>query len=299
MAVSGSKDFEPNVADYVEEAFERCGLEFRTGYDAVTARRSLNFLFADWANRGLNRWTINQVSQTVVSGLAEYPVGTITATVGSSANLVIGNTITGQTSSSTAIVLTKPSSTTITVSVPSGAFTAGETISSTDSGGSATTTTISADPSVEDVRSTIDILSGVIRRDGTDVSISRISRSTFLNIPNKTTTARPTQYYVDRQITPLIKIWPTPENSTDVFVYDRLVRIDDADSSVNTVEVPFRFYPCLAAGLAYYISLKRAPDRIQILKGLYEEEFIRAADEDRDKVSINLVPSYTFVSAVS
>ena len=247
MAVSGSKDFEPNVADYVEEAFERCGLEFRTGYDAVTARRSLNFLFADWANRGLNRWTINQVSQTVVSGLAEYPVGTITATVGSSANLVLGNTITGQTSSSTAIVLTKPSSTTITVSVPSGSFTAGETISSTDSGGSATTTTISADPSVEDVRSTIDILSGVIRRDGTDVSISQISRSTFLNIPNKTTTGRPTQYYVDRQITPLIKLWPTPENSTDIFVYDRLVRIDDADTSVNTVEVPFRFYPCLAA----------------------------------------------------
>ena len=90
MAVSGSKDFEPNVADYVEEAFERCGSEFRTGYDAVTSRRSLNFLFADWANRGLNRWTINQVSQTVVSGLAEYPVGTITGTVGSSTDLVVG-----------------------------------------------------------------------------------------------------------------------------------------------------------------------------------------------------------------
>ena len=299
MAVSGSKDFEPNVADYVEEAFERCGLEFRTGYDAVTAGRSLNFLFADWANRGLNRWTMNQVSQTVVSGLAEYPVGTITATVGASTNLVLGNTITGQTSAATAVVLTKPSSTTITTSIPSGAFTAGETISSTDSGGSATTTTISADPSLEDVRSTIDILSAVIRRSGTDVSISRVSRDTFLNIPNKTTTGRPTQYYVDRQITPVLKIWPTPENSTDIFIYDRLVRIDDADTSANTVEIPFRFYPCLAAGLAYYIALKRSPDRVQLLKGLYEEEFIRAADEDRDKVSINLVPSYTFVSAVS
>jgi len=299
MAVSGSKDFEPNVADYVEEAFERCGLEFRTGYDAVTARRSLNFLFADWANRGLNRWTMNQVSQTVVSGLAEYPVGIITATVGASTNLVLGNTITGQTSAATAVVLTKPSSTTITTSIPSGAFTAGETVSSTDSGGSATTTTISADPSIEDVRSTIDILSAVIRRSGTDVSISRVSRDTFLNIPNKTTTGRPTQYYVDRQITPVLKIWPTPENSTDIFIYDRLVRIDDADTSANTVEIPFRFYPCLAAGLAYYIALKRSPDRVQLLKGLYEEEFIRAADEDRDKVSINLVPSYTFVSAVS
>tara|TARA_R110000751_G_scaffold144932_2_gene248513 strand:- start:46 stop:945 length:900 start_codon:yes stop_codon:yes gene_type:complete len=299
MAVSGSKDFEPDVADYVEEAFERCGLEFRTGYDAVTARRSLNFLFADWANRGLNRWTMDQVSQPVVSGLAEYPVGTITATVGASTNLVLGNTITGQTSAATAVVLTKPSSTTITTSIPNGSFTAGETISSTDSGGSATTTTIAADLSVEDVRATIDILSAVIRRSNTDISIARVSRDTFLNIPNKTTTGRPTQYYVDRQITPVLKIWPTPENSTDIFIYDRLVRIDDADNSVNTVEVPFRFYPCLAAGLAYYIALKRSPDRVQLLKGLYEEEFIRAADEDRDKVSINLVPSYTFVSAVS
>ena len=299
MAVSGSKDFEPNVADYVEEAFERCGLEFRTGYDAVTARRSLNFLFADWANRGLNRWTMNQVSQTVVSGLAEYPVGTITATVGASTNLVLGNTITGQISAATAVVLTKPSSTTIPLSIPRGAFSAGETVSSTDSGGSATTTTIAANPSIEDVRSTIDILSAVIRRNNTDISISRVSRDTFLNIPNKTTTGRPTQYYVDRQITPVLKIWPTPENSTDIFIYDRLVRIDDADTSANTVEIPFRFYPCLAAGLAYYIALKRSPDRVQLLKGLYEEEFIRAADEDRDKVSINLVPSYTFVSAVS
>ena len=97
----------------------------------------------------------------------------------------------------------------------------------------------------------------------------------------------------------MIKIWPAPENSTDQIIYDRLVRIDDADTSVNTIEVPFRFYPCLAAGLAYYIALKKAPDRVQLLKGLYEEEFIRAAEEDRDKASLNLVPTYTFVSAVS
>tara|TARA_R110002020_G_scaffold430419_1_gene640083 strand:+ start:255 stop:569 length:315 start_codon:yes stop_codon:yes gene_type:complete len=104
---------------------------------------------------------------------------------------------------------------------------------------------------------------------------------------------------VDRQITPVVKIWPTPENSTDQFIYDRLVRIDDADTSVNTVQVPFRFYPCLAAGLAYYISLKRAPERIQILKTLYEEEFTRAAEEDRDKAGIRLVPAYNFISATS
>ena len=296
MAVSGSKYFEPNVADYVEEAFERCGLEFRTGYDAETARRSLNFLFADWANRGLNRWTIKQVSQTVASGIADYPVGTITATVGSSASLSVGETLTGGASAVTASIITKPTSTTVTLTVPSGIFTSGETITGGTSGAS---TTISSSPSLEDVQATIDILSGVVRRSNSDLSVARISRDDYLSLANKSTTGRPIQFYVDRQITPTVKVYPTPENNTDIFIYDRLVRIDDADASVNTMQVPFRFYPCLAAGLAYYISLKRAPERIQILKGLYEQEFTRAAEEDRDKASLNLVPSYTFVSAVS
>ena len=296
MAVSGSKDFEPNVADYIEEAFERCGLEFRTGYDSATARRSLNFLFADWANRGLNRWTIKQISQTVASGISEYPVGTITATVGSSTSLSVGETITGGTSAVTASIITKPSSTTITVTIPSGTFTSGETITG---GTSAASTTISSSPSLEDTQASIDMLTGVIRRSGSDISISRISRDDYLNIPSKTTTGRPIQFYVDRQITPVVKIWPVPENSTDIFIYDRLVRIDDGDAAINTTEIPFRFYPCLAAGLAYYISLKKAPERIQILKSLYEEEFTRAAEEDRDKVSLTLVPSFSFISAVS
>ena len=296
MAVSGSKDFEPNVADYVEEAFERCGLEFRTGYDGETARRSMNFLFADWANRGLNRWTINQVSQTVASGISSYPAGTITATVGSSASLDLGETITGGTSAVTASIITKPSATTVTLTVPSGTFTSGETITG---GTSLASTTISASPSLDDVRSTIDVLSAVVRRSDSDVSISRISRDDYLSIPTKSSKGRPIQFYVDRQITPVIKVWLTPENSTDVIIYDRLIRIDDADSSINTVEVPFRFYPCLAAGLAYYISMKRAPDRMQFLKAVYEEEFLRAAEEDRDRASFSVVPSYSYLSGTA
>ena len=223
MATSGTTAFELDVNDYIEEAYERCGLEARTGYDLKSARRSLNILFADWANRGLNQWTITQRTQTVTAGTASYNLGT-------------------------------------------------------------------------DI---IDILSVVVRRDNTDISAERLSRSEFLNIPNKTTQARPNQFFLDRQVTPVLNLWPTPENSTDIFIYDRLVRIDDADTATNTVDVPFRFYPCLAAGLAYYIALKRAPERVQILKGLYEEEFTRAAEEDRDKASLSLVPSYTFVSAVS
>ena len=296
MAVSGSKDFEPNVAEYVEEAFERCGLELRTGYDAQTARRSLNLLFADWANRGFNRWTIEQVTQTFAEDIAEYPVGTITLSVSDSDSFTIAETITGGTSAATASLITKPASTSMTITVPSGTFTSGETI--TGSSSSATTTTTST-ASLEDTQSTIDILSGVIRRDSSDIAITRISRDDYLNIATKSTKGRPTQFYVDRLITPVVKVWPTPENSTDQFIYDRLVRIDDADTSVNTVQIPFRFYPCLAAGLAYYISLKRAPERIQILKALYEEEFLRAAEEDRDKASLVLVPTYSSLSAVS
>jgi len=296
MAVSGSKDFEPNVAEYVEEAFERCGLELRTGYDAQTARRSLNLLFADWANRGLNRWTIEQVTQTFAKDIADYPVGTITLSVSDSDSFTIAETITGGTSAATASLITKPASTSMTITVPSGTFTSGETI--TGSSSSATTTTTST-ASLEDVQATIDILSGVIRRSSTDISIGRIGRDDYLSIATKSTTGRPTQFYVDRLITPIVKVWPTPENSTDQFIYDRLVRIDDADTSVNTVQIPFRFYPCLAAGLAYYIALKRAPDRIQILKMLYEEEFQRAAEEDRYKADITLVPTYSSLSAIS
>lgn len=218
MAVSGSTDFELDVSDYIEEAFERCGLEVKTGYDLKTAKRSMNLMFAEWANRGLNQWTIVQRTQAVTAGTASYTLG-------------------------------------------------------------------------GDV---IDVLSMVVRRSGTDISIDKISRDDFLNIPNKSTEGRPTQFFVDRQITPVIKVWPTPENSTDILVYDCLTRLDDADTYTNTLDVPFRFYPCLAAGLAYYIAIKRAPDRIQMLKAVYEEELDRALSEDRDRASFNVAPNLSY-----
>ena len=85
-------------------------------------------------------------------------------------------------------------------------------------------------------------------------------------------------------------MWPAADNSTDVVYYNALTRMDDADTYINTVDMPFRFYPCLAAGLAYYISVKRAPQRVQLLKAMYEEEFDRAMTEDRDRASFNVVP---------
>jgi hypothetical protein len=218
MAVSDSTDFELDVAEYIEEAFERCGLEVRTGYDLKSAKRSLNLMLAEWANRGLNQWTITQTTQALTSGTASYNLNT----------------------------------------------------------------------------NVIDILSVVVRRSSTDFAMERISRSTYLGIPTKSTTGRPNQFFLDRQITPVLKIWPTPENSTDTIIFDALTRMDDADTFINTMDMPFRFFPCLAAGLAYYISMKRAPNRTQMLKAVYEEEFERAMTEDRDRASFNVVPQYEY-----
>tara|TARA_R100001086_G_scaffold228202_1_gene147611 strand:- start:250 stop:1152 length:903 start_codon:yes stop_codon:yes gene_type:complete len=298
MATSGSVDFNLNMADITEEAFERCGLEFRTGYDAATSRRSLNILFAEWANRGLNLWTIEEITQTLAqlsssSAVATYPIGTITMTVGSSTSLSVGETITGGTSETTASIITKPSSTTLTITVPSGSFTASETITGSSS---SATTTVSADPSLTDAKATVDVLEVVVRRSSADVGISRINRGDYLNLPTKTTQGRASQFYVDRLITPTITVWPVPENSTDQLIYYRVKRIQDADAGTNDADIPFRFLPCLTAGLAYYLAVKKAPDRIGMLKDLYEEEFQRAASEDGERTALRLVPSYSSLS---
>ena len=192
MTTSSSKNFEIDVAEYIEEAFERCGLELRTGYDLKTAKRSMNLLFADWANRGLNQWTIDQTSITVASGISEYPAGTLTLSVAASASFTVGETITGGTSTATASITSKPTATSVATTIPVGTFSSGETITG---GTSAATTTVSAVQDLSDVQSTIDILSTVVTRDGTDFAIDRLSRSEFLNIPTKTQTGRPNQFF--------------------------------------------------------------------------------------------------------
>jgi hypothetical protein len=292
MTTSGSTDFELDVADIIEEAYERCGLEVRTGYDARTARRSLNIMFADWANRGLNLWTVEFAAQTVASGVVEYPLAPITMTVSSSSSFSVGETITGGTSSATASILTLPTSTTMTLNVPSGTFAASETITG---GTSSASTTVSAALSFEDSRAVGDLLDIVIRRSGTDLSMTTLARGDYLAIPNKATTGRPTQYYFDRQISPVLNLWPTPENSTDELRYYYVKRIQDVDALVDTTDMPFRFYPCMIAGLAYYIALKKSPQRVQMLKVVYEEEFQRAADEDEDRVALKLQPDIQYL----
>jgi hypothetical protein len=219
-----------DLTELVEEAFERTGSEMRTGYDLRTARRSLNLLFADWANRGVNMWTFEQGSIVLVPGTATY-------------------------------------------NLPS---------------------------------DTVDLLEHVIRTGAgsastqADLTITRISVSTYATIPNKLQQARPIQVWIERlQETPRITVWPVPDSSqTYTFVYWRMRRIDDAGTGVNTMDVPFRFIPCMVAGLAYYLSLKvpNGLQRTEMLKQQYDEAWQLASDEDREKASIRLVPRQMFIN---
>lgn len=217
MSTSNTTTFDLSIDDLVEEAFERCGMRPTSGYQLSSARRSMNLLFLDWANRGLNLWTIEEATFALTQGVNE-------------------------------------------ISLPT------------------------------DV---VNVLEAVIRQNNqgtnTDVSLQRISRSDWLNVPNKTTQARPAQFYVERTNVPKVYFYPAADQSY-TFVYYRIRRIQDAGDYTNTADVNFRFLPCLASGLSYYLSLKFAADRASALKAIYEEDFQRAAVEDRDTSSVQFVP---------
>lgn len=223
MATSGAADFNLDLTEIVEEAYERVGKEMRTGYELRTARRSMNLLFADWANRGLNMWTFEEGSIELDPGVAEYDLPT----------------------------------------------------------------------------DTVDLMEHVIRTGAgsvntqADLTITRISVSTYATIPNKLQEGRPIQIMVKRTLAPSVVLWPVPDDSqTYELVYWRLRRLENAGTGVNTMDVPFRFLPCLVAGLAYYLALKvpEAMDRLPVLKQQYDEAWLMASDEDREKASVRFVP---------
>ena len=235
MTTSGTTGFNLNLNELIEESFERCGAELRTGYDLRTARRSLNLLTIEWANRGINLWTIEQGSIPMVQGQIVYDLPV----------------------------------------------------------------------------DTIDLLDHVIRtqtgQGQTDINITRISIDTYSTIPNKNAQGRPIQVWINRQsgatepvsgvAYPQINVWPAPEQSDYyTFVYWRLRRIQDAGNGITTQDIPFRFLPCMVAGLAYHLSKKipGALERSQMLKMEYEELWQQAADEDREKASLRIAPRQMF-----
>ena len=231
MTTTNTTNFNLNLNDLAGEAYSRCGTEMRTGYDLSSARRSLNLLTIDWANRGINLWTIEEGVIPLVQGTIAYD--------------------------------------------------------------------LPAD--------TVDLLEHQVRTGSgsnqQDLTISRISVSTYATIPNKNNTGRPVQVFIDRQSgatnssgvvqNPQIKVWPAPDQSnTYTFVYFRMRRIQDTGDGVNTSDIPFRMLPCLVAGLAYYLSLKvpEAADRVVMLKQEYEEQWLIASSEDREKAPLRLAP---------
>jgi hypothetical protein len=230
MATSGTSSFNLDLTEIVEEAFERVGSEMRTGYDLRTARRSMNLMFADWANRGLNMFTYEQGSIPLVAGTATY-------------------------------------------NLP------------------------------ED---TVDLLEHVIRTGAgsastqADLTITRISVSTYATIPNKLQQARPIQVWIERLNTPRFTVWPVPDNTQPyTFVYWRLRRIQDAGNGVNTMDMPFRFLPCMVAGLAYYLALKvpGGTERLGVLKQQYDEAWELASSEDREKAAVRFVPRRQYLGS--
>jgi len=224
MATSGTTAFTLDLLEVIEEAFERCGSESRTGYDLRTARRSLNLLFADWANRGVNLWTLDSGTIPLVSGTAAY--------------------------------------------------------------------VLPAD--------TVDVLDCVIRSNSAVVAtqndrpLTRVSASTYSATPNKLSAGFPNQMTITRGVTaPTVTLWPVPNDSTQLLVYWRLRRIQDAGAAGDqTHDIPFRLLPALASGLAYYLAFKvpGAGERLQTLKTVYDEDWERASNEDREKAAVRFVP---------
>lgn len=228
VATSGAVTFSPDVGEIVEEAYERAGLQMVSGYDLRTARRSLDFLLMEWANRGINLWCVEERVENIVADQSEY-------------------------------------------------------------------TAINASPLVA-----VSILEAVLRTDSgnvtkqSDYDLARISRDTYMSIPSKLTTGRPTQIYVDRQQGSIkLNLWPVPTDATQKLVYTYIRRMQDGGpGGTYDPDVPSRFWPALVAGLAYNVAMKKpeAANRVQMLKQVYDEQFQYAADEDREKAPLRLYP---------
>jgi len=222
MALSGTVAFKPDVEEIIAEAFERCGIDpqTQTGDRAVSARRSLNLLFSEWANRGINYWTLEQKTLTLVKGQ---------------------------------------------------------------------TTPYTLD------LGTIDILDAVVRdSSGTDTSdqiINRVSISDYNQLPNKTSSGKPSQYMLDKQITPILYIWQIPDRTTYSLVYWAITQLQDITASDQNADIPYRWNECICAGLASKLSLKYATDKFSILNEMYERAFNFASSSDNDGVSLRVQPT--------
>ena len=305
---SGTTAFNLDLNELVEDAFERCGAELRTGYDLRTARRSMNLLFADWANRGVNMWTFEQVTIPLVQGLNTYTIPTDTVdlldhVIRTQANQQANQADLTITRISIATYATLPNKLqqarpiqvwyqrldgqiSPTASVVVSEDTAAQTI---------TLDTVAGLPAI----GYVDIVTNV----GTEtVFYNYIEGNVLSNVfraQNGTTQQTLTAGDKVRvNNTPRVTLWPTPDGAQQYqFVYWRMRRIQDAGSGTNVFDVPFRFVPCLVAGLAYYLALKvpGGLERLEVLKAQYDETWLLASGEDQEKAAVRFVPRQMFI----
>ena len=305
MATTGTTAFNLDVNDLIEEAFERCGKELRTGYDFKTARRSLNLLTIEWANRGINLWTVEQGVIPMVTGQAMYPYPADTIDL---MDMVIRQN--NGTSNQQDINISRIAEPTY-MSLPN-KLAQGRPIQvyiNRQSGqenlsGALLSANISSTATTINLTSTAGLASaGFIKIDNETISYPNVSGNQLINCArgqNGTTAAAHTaNATVTVQNLPSINVWPTPNSpgSQYTFVYYRMRRIQDAGSGTYVQDIPFRFIPCMVAGLAYQLSTKLPGvdmNRIPMLKADYEQQFQLAAEEDREKAPIRFVPRNTF-----
>jgi hypothetical protein len=306
MAVtSGSTSFNLDLTELVEEAFERAGRELRSGYDLRTARRSLNIMFADWANRGINMWTIEQGQIDLVQGQSTYALPNDTVDL---LEHVI-RTQAGQTSNQADLTITRISVSTY-ATLPNKLQQARPIqvwVQRLDGQTAASITTLASGISATDT--TIALTSsqglpaaGFIKIDNETINYTAVSGNDLTGCfrgQNGTTAASHlAAAAVSVQNLPAVTVWPTPDGAqTYQFVYWRLRRTQDAGGGVNVMDVPFRFIPCMAAGLAYYIAGKipEGAERIMLLKQQYDEAWELAAYEDHEKAAIRFVPRQQYI----
>jgi len=308
---SGATSFNLQLDELVEEAFERAGRELRTGYDLRTATRSLNIMFAEWANRGINMWTIEQGQIVLTPGQNTYALPNDTIDLLEHVIRTQANSISNQAD----LTITRISVSTY-ATLPNKLQQA-RPIQVWIQRFNAQTSPISAKLTA-DISSTSSTISidnvtnippgGFIKIDNEIINYGYITQNTnaisgtlnncFRGQQNTIAVGHSTNAVVYWQQVPAITVWPTPDSSQQyTFVYWRLRRTQDAGGGVNIMDVPFRFIPCMAAGLAYYVAGKipEGMDRLQILKAQYDEAWELAAYEDHEKASLRFVPRQQFI----
>lgn len=302
---TSTNTFNLDLNEMIEEAYERAGIEVRTGYEFRTARRSLNLLTIEWANRGINLWTIEEGTITLVTGQPVYPIPE--DTIDLLDHVVRQNS--GTASNQTDVSITRISESTYST-IPN-KLTTGRPIQVWINRQTAQTnaTSVTLNGTITSTATTIVLSStsgltttGFIKIDSETIGYTNVDGNSLINCTrgqNGTTAAAHTTgaaIYV--QNLPCINVWPAPNSGGDyVFVYWRLRRLHDAGTGVNVQDIPFRLIPCMVAGLAFYVGSKRpevSPDRVAFLKAEYEQQWLLASQEDREKAPDRFVPRQLF-----